>query len=210
MLEVGLSMPSATVWPVEKQRKNSSQEQLGASRELDTTADPILLARVAGRDRVAFRVLHRRHSGKVRGYLRRVCRDPEVAEDLLQEVFLGIWRQAGGYCPDRGAVGAWIFGVVRNKIFDARRRGKLALSSMDETVENLEAPPDSRRDLRLALYQALETLPESQRQAVSMTYIGGFTYDETAARLAVPLGTLKSRLRAGLKHLRDCLGVSLT
>lgn len=197
MLSLPVAETSANVWPV--------STGLDSSREPD---DERLLSSVAGGDRAAFRIFHQRHAGQVKGYLLRVCHDQTVAEDLVQEVFLGVWRQAAGYRRDRGVARAWLFGIVRNKLFDARRRGTIELALLDSGLEHLSVASEPQRDLRLALSQALESLPRSQRQAVAMTYIGGYTYDETAERLAVPLGTLKSRLRAGIKRLRARLGVT--
>lgn len=192
---------SATVWPVNPHG--------GSGSGADQLDDAALVAHVAAEDRVAFRALYVRYAGRVRSYLARAIGDVVAAEDLTQDVFLGIWRQAAGYRADRGVVAAWIFGIVRNKLYDARRRGRIAIETLDDVAERLASPADPRRDDRIALHVALEALPERERQAVTMTYIGGFTYDETAARLAVPLGTLKSRLRAGLERLRRHLGAQL-
>lgn len=178
-----------------------------SSATLDGFNDALLLARIAGRDRVAFKVFYQRHAGRILASLRHLCRDAALADDLLQEVFIAVWRKAGGYRRERGDVGGWLFTVCRNKVIDARRRGRLPLADIDVSdLTTVAAPPEPRRDLRLSLHQALATLSLEQREAVTLTYLGGFTYDETAARLDVPLGTLKSRLRAGIQRLRRRLG----
>lgn len=189
---------SVSVWPV-----NADE---GSKKPSDAPDDHALLRSIAAGDRVAFRALYGRHAGRIRSYLERAVGGRGPAEDILQEVFLGVWRQAAGYRSDRGVVVAWIFGIVRNKLYDARRRGAIQIEALEGVVANLESPGDARRDDRIALHAALDELPERERRAVTMTYIGGFTYDETAARLDVPLGTLKSRLRSGLDRLRRSLG----
>lgn len=178
-----------------------------SSGTLDGFSDAVLLARIAGRDREAFRIFYQRHAGRALAALRHLSRDMTLADDLLQEVFLAVWRKAGGYRADRGEVGGWLFTISRNKVIDARRRGRLKIA--DEEVAALAdapAPTGVAREVRLSVRQALGTLSREQRQAVAMTYLGGFTYDETAERLNVPLGTLKSRLRAGIKRLRHQMG----
>lgn len=173
---------------------------------LDAFDDAVLLGRIGGRDRKAFRIFYHRHAGRVSSALRQLCRDAALADDLLQEVFLQVWRKAGSYRAERGDVGGWLFTITRNKFIDQRRRGSLPIDDgADLTVRPAPACGPAREE-RLSLHQALDTLSAEQRQAVSLTYLGGLTYDETAARLQVPLGTLKSRLRTGLRHLRDRLG----
>jgi len=178
------------------------------SGAFDGFDDAMLLAAIARRDRDAFRVFYQRHAGRILAALRQLCRDVTLVDDLLQEVFLTVWRKAGGYRPERGDAGGWLFTITRNKVIDARRRGRLPIA--DDSLADLAAtpaPPASRgRELRLSLRQALGTLTVEQRQAVTLTYLGGFTYDETASRLNVPLGTLKSRLRRGIELLRAQLG----
>lgn len=182
----------------------------GSAGGPERQADGALVVGIAAGDRAAFRALYGRYAGRIRSYLERAIGDAAAAEDILQEVFLGIWRQAAGYRADRGVVAAWIYGIARNKLYDARRRGALAVEDLEGVAERISAPVEGRRDERISLHAALETLPDRERQAVTLTYIGGFTYDETAERLAVPLGTLKSRLRTGLERLRQRLGAKLS
>lgn len=192
------------ILPIVTSRSTAKHEV--SSGTLDGFSDPLLLARIAGQDREAFRVFYHRHSGRLLAALRHLCRDTVMAEDLLQEVFLTVWRKAAGYRADRGDVGGWLFTISRNKVIDRRRRGQLALVDDEGSLlADAAAPAEGGRDMRLSVRQALGTLTIEQRQAVTLTYLGGFTYDETAARLDVPLGTLKSRLRAGIHRLREQL-----
>ena len=123
----------------------------------------------------------------------------------MQEVFLAVWRKAAGYRPDRGDVGGWLFTISRNKVIDRRRKGQLPVVNEGTWLREAAAPPEGQKEMRLSLRRALESLPIEQQRAVELTYLGGFTYHETAARLGVPLGTLKSRLRAGIHRLREKL-----
>lgn len=172
--------------------------------DLSECEDPELLRRVGQGDRDAFCAFYERHAGRVLSMLRHLCRDPEVAEDVLQEAFLAVWRKAASYRRERGDVAGWLFAISRNKAFDLRRR-RAPVVAIDEQAAAEWATPEPPRELEIGLGQALATLKREERQALRLAYFGGFTYEETAVRLAVPLGTLKSRIRTGLRHLRDCL-----
>jgi RNA polymerase sigma-70 factor (ECF subfamily) len=135
------------------------------------------------------------------------------AEDLLQEVFLQVWRQAKSYDQARGSPEAWIVTMTRSRAIDKlrsrRRRDESAGSSQEHsrlegvgTVERGAAASAAR----LTIQGALAQLPEAQRIVLELAYFEGFTQSEIAARLGEPLGTVKTRLRAGLERLRGILG----
>jgi RNA polymerase sigma-70 factor (ECF subfamily) len=163
-----------------------------------------LLRRIAAGDQQALEQLYHLYAGRILSFLRQLCRNGEVAEDLLQDVFMAVWRKAATFDAGRGDVAGWLFTICRHKWIDSRRRHHptVELDAMD-----YDPPaPHSTRELRLALEQAMSTLGASEREALSMAYFGGLTYEETAARLALPLGTLKSRIRAGLKKIAAHIG----
>lgn len=169
-------------------------------------ADLELLARIAAGDRQAFHAFYQRYAARVLAYVRQLTRDRAPVDDIVQEVFIAVWRKAASYRVERGDPAGWLYTITRNKLVDSwRRHGKGAETDTaePETTPVASAAPTS--DLRLDLDQALARLSRDQREAVEMAYFGGLTYEETAQRLQLPLGTLKSRIRAGLMSMRATL-----
>jgi RNA polymerase sigma-70 factor (ECF subfamily) len=167
--------------------------------------DASLLAAIARGDLDAFHQLYQRYAGRVLACARHLCRDAALAEDITQEVFTAVWTRAGTFRPDRGSAPAWLFTLTRHKLVDHWRwTGKGAeTEALDELRMRVQGPEDG--DLRLSLRQALAQTSPEQREAIRMAYFDGLTYEETAARLALPLGTLKSRIRLGLRAMREAL-----
>jgi RNA polymerase sigma-70 factor (ECF subfamily) len=178
---------------------------LGRETAMSHAADDIqLLSRIAAGDRAAFRDFYDRYAAKVLSYVRMLSRDSTASEDVVQEVFLAVFRKAASYRPERGDVAGWLYTITRNKMVDLWRRrdpGEQAAEEFD-----FARLPDERSELsselKLSVRQVLAELSEDQRRAVELAYFGGLTYEETAARLELPLGTLKSRIRAGLMNMR--------
>jgi RNA polymerase sigma-70 factor (ECF subfamily) len=179
----------------------------GSYAELRSLPDVELIALVGRSDRAAFRELYRRHAPILLSVLRRQCPGSD-SEDLLQEVFLSVWRRSSLYRPERGEPLTWLFAILRNKVIDHRRRASARprYEELDpDRAETAAAPLADPGDRRLVLQQALVSLRPEERRALEMTYFAGFTYEEAAAALEVPLGTLKSRISAALRRLRDLL-----
>ncbi len=167
-------------------------------------SDLLLLARIAEGDLEAFHMFYGRYAGRMLAYVRQLGRNNrEGAEDVVQEVFVTVWRRAGSFRPERGDPAGWLYTITRNKLVDLwRRQGDAAaLCELEEAVD----PAQEQGELRLTMHQALARVAPEQRRAIEMAYFGGLTYEETAQRLEVPLGTLKSRIRSGLKTLRTVL-----
>jgi RNA polymerase sigma-70 factor (ECF subfamily) len=179
----------------------------GQSAEVRSLADRELIALVGRSDREAFRELYERHSASLHSALRRLCPGADC-EDLLQEVFLAVWRRSSLYRPERGEPLTWLFAILRNKVIDHRRRASARPRYEELDPERVETatPNAGSGDRKLVLEQALVALRPDERRALEMTYFAGLTYEEAATALDVPLGTLKSRLSAGLRRLRDALG----
>ena len=165
-------------------------------------SDAALLRRIAGGDETAFKSFYSRYSGRVLKMLRQMCGERALAEDLLQEAFLAVWRKASTYRPDRGAPAGWLFAITRNKVLDHRRRKKAPTVDIDAETSSQVPAPSRPRDLRLSLEQALTRLKAVESEALRLAYFGGLTYQESAQQLEVPLGTLKSRIRTGLRKLQ--------
>ncbi len=166
-------------------------------------SDATLLARIAGGDLEAFQAFYGRHAGRVLAYARHLGHGGDLVEDVVQEVFVAVWRRAASFRPDRGDPAGWLYTITRNKLVDHwRRQGETAeLGEVDAgSLAEVEGS-----DLRMTMRQALAHVAPDQRRAIEMAYFGGLTYEETARRLDLPVGTLKSRIHSGLKALRTLL-----
>ena len=169
------------------------------------TGDVALLKRIAGGDIEAFQVFYERYAGRVLAYARQLNRHADLTEDVVQEVFVAVWRKAASFQADRGDPCGWLYTITRNKLVDLwRRRGEAA--GLDEVgLQQIPEPAAPGNELLLTMRQALTQVPAEQRTAIELAYFGGLTYEETAERLHLPLGTLKSRIRTGLRALRTLL-----
>lgn len=182
-------------------------------------AGPVALARLlqqsAEGDESAFAELYDLVSVRVFGLVRRVVRDPAQSEEVTQEVFIDIWRHSARFDPDRGSALAWMLTIAHRKAVD-RVRSAEAARGRDETYGHatIDVSHDSTSESAVQrldaerVHRALETLTESQRGALELAYLGGYTHTEVATMLGVPLGTAKTRIRDGLIRLRDTLGVT--
>jgi RNA polymerase sigma-70 factor (ECF subfamily) len=176
-------------------------------------ADQASLARIARGDQHALAELYDRHARLVFSLALRILQERADAEDVVQEVFAQVWTQAGRYDPGRGAVAAWMLMLARSRAID-RLRARRARPGAAVEAGAAETVPDSAttQDLQLLsaeqvgrLQRALEDLPEAQRQALELAYYEGLTHAEIAARLAEPLGTIKTRIRQAVIKLRASL-----
>lgn len=161
----------------------------------------------------AFGALYDRTSARVFGLVLRVVRDHAQAEEVTQEVFHEVWNQAGRYDRARGTVLAWMLTVAHRRSVD-RIRSAQASADRDMTYAHRTRPVDhdvtveqAERHLEAEhVHRALDALTETQRSAVQLAYFDGLTHTEIAARLDLPLGTAKSRIRDGLNRLKVTLG----
>ncbi|OQR62280.1 RNA polymerase subunit sigma [Streptomyces maremycinicus] len=171
-----------------------------------------LLARVADGDRDAFTGVYDALSGSVMGLVCRIVRDVAQAEEVTQEVMIEIWRTADRYRPERGTAKAWVLTVAHRRAVDRvrsaqagtereQRTGVLAPERpFDEVAEIVQDHDEQRR-----LHRCLTALARQERVPLMLAYYQGLTYLEVADALSTPEGTVKSRMRAGLRRLRACL-----
>jgi RNA polymerase sigma-70 factor (ECF subfamily) len=170
-----------------------------------------LIARVAAGERAAFRSLYEATAPKLLGILIRIVRDRAVAEELLQDVYLRVWRNASSYSPEAGQPMTWMASIARNRAIDLvrRRREKLAKADQDgETwLESLPDPFDHEAAYlgRDALRVCLDRLDETQRRCVVLAYCDGYSREELAARFERPVNTIKTWLHRSLAALRACM-----
>src|SRR5687768_232431 len=179
------------------------------SRDLAHLSDEALVALVARSDESALAELYDRVGGTAYGLAYRVLRDEALAEDAVQEAFLGLWRSAGSFVPERAKASTWILTLVHRRAVDlVRREERRRTEPLDDAPETAtESAEDSAwlRFERERVQEAMAQLPDQQRQAIELAYYGGFTQSELAERLGQPLGTIKSRMFSGLSRLRELL-----
>jgi RNA polymerase sigma-70 factor (ECF subfamily) len=154
----------------------------------------------------AFEVIYERHSTTAFSLACRICGQRDVAEDVVQEAFLSVWRNLERYDPRRGELRSWLLGIVHNSGVDRLRRSgphERRRASAEGIEELLEAPERTeetveQREEAAAVREALGALPEEQRRVIELAYFAGLTQNEIAAKLAQPVGTVKGRMRLGL------------
>lgn len=173
-----------------------------------------LLRACARGDEDAFAQLYDATSARVFGLVLRVLRDPAQSEEVSQEAYLDVWVGSAGFDPDRGSAMSWILTIAHRKAVDRVRSAQAATERdstygasgqprpFDSTAEKVERSLDAQRVRR-----ALDSLTHTQRGAVELAYLGGYTHTEVATLLEIPLGTAKTRIRDGLIRLRDTMGV---
>ena len=177
--------------------------------------DAALLERIGAGDHEALAQLYERLGGAIYSLAYRIVGDGPSAEDVVQEVFLATWRNAGRYDDLRGSPASWLFTMTRNKAIDLLRRETTSRSrSVEADLSIRPALDDVESEAWLAYRRdearrTMASLPEDQRRAVELAFFGGLTHAEVAERLEIPLGTAKSRIRTGLLRLRDLLAASL-
>jgi RNA polymerase sigma-70 factor, ECF subfamily len=179
------------------------------ARGLAHLSDEALVALVARADEDALAELYDRFGRVAYGLALRIVRDPALAEDAVQEGFLAVWRSAARFVAERAKASTWILTLTHRRAVDLVRR------EQPRRAEPLDVAPHGSSDdtqeeawLRLRrtrVQEALKQLPDKQREAIELSYYGGFTQSELADRLDEPLGTIKSRMFSGLSNLRDLL-----
>ena len=169
-----------------------------------------LLRAIAGGDRQAFRALYDAAGPKLYGIILRICRDPGLSQDVLQETFVKVWTKAGTYSAAAGRPATWLASVARNAAIDANRRRRDIPLGMDEegrAMIDMLAPSvvDADPFEHAPLRNCLEEMDEQHRECVVLAYCVGYSRDELATRFDRPVGTIKTWLHRGLAALKQCL-----
>ena len=179
------------------------------ARDLAHLSDEALVALIARSDDGALEELYSRFGRIAYGLALRVLRDPALAEDAVQDAFLTVWRTAARFVPERAKASTWLLTLVHRRAVDVVRREQPRRTEPLETAPqpSAEATEDEAwlRLQRTRVQDALRRLPDPQREALELAYYGGFTQSQLADRLGEPLGTIKSRMFAGLARMRELL-----
>ncbi len=183
--------------------------------DLSDARDRELVQRIRRGDGEAFRGLFGRYAPSAMAIARRVVRQPFLAEEIVQEAFLAVWRNPDGYDQSRGSVRAWLMGTVHHRAVDLVRREEsqrrraeesqlgeptIAADPAEQVVDDIGLPEERR-----AVRGALEVLPAEQRQVIELMYFDGLSQSKIAEKLSLPLGTVKSRTLLGMRRLRTAL-----
>lgn len=189
----------------------AGQRGMADDPESEAVDPAVLLLRVTReRDRQAFRALFLALAPKVKTYLVRQGVSPAQADELTQETFLAVWRRADQYHPERGSAAGWIFAIARNLRIDALRRERSAIA-YDLKVIEPEGPASPEAEASVVerearLREAVDALPREQIEVIRLSFFADKPHAEIARDLALPLGTVKSRLRLAVARLRSALG----
>src|SRR5690349_22325700 len=179
------------------------------TRSFAHLSDEAVVALVARSDQEALGELYDRFGRVAYGLALRVLRDDKLAEDAVQEGFLAAWRNADRFMPERAKASTWLLTFVHRRAVDlVRREERRRVEPLTEATEASVSAADDAwlRFERERVQAALRQLPDQQREALELAYYGGFTQSELAERLGQPIGTIKSRMFAGLSRLRELLG----
>jgi RNA polymerase sigma-70 factor, ECF subfamily len=172
-------------------------------------SDAALIDRILQRDETALAAIYDRYAGMLSSVLNRILRDTQAAEEILQDIFLQLWRSASRFDASRGSLPGWLLVIARNRAISRLRRHNPAAG--EELGENSVALPVNlesviaQRELLDRVKGALENLPAEQRAMIELAYFEGLTHSEIAQRTGDPLGTVKTRLRSGVESLKRAL-----
>jgi RNA polymerase sigma factor (sigma-70 family) len=194
------------VIPLRGRRSGRSQT---TARELAHLSDEAVLALIARADEQALSELYRRFGRLAYGLAFRILRDDALAQDAVQDAFLGVWRSAGRFMAERAKPSTWLLTLVHRRAVDLVRREERRRTEPlqpDSEAADSEAPDEAELlNQRQTIREALRKPPPEQREAIELAYYGGYTQSELAERLGQPLGTIKSRMFTGLGRLREAL-----
>jgi RNA polymerase sigma-70 factor (ECF subfamily) len=186
----------------------------GSTERLRVLADEELMQLVYRSKADAFEVIYDRHADAAFSLAYRICSQRALAEDVVQEAFLSLWRSRTRYDRNRGSVRTWLLGIVHNRSIDALRRRSVRDRGLvrEEGIEERVAAPDrtdvdvARREEAREVREALDGLPDEQSRVIELAYFGGMTHVQIASMLDTPVGTVKGRMRLGLSKMRMALG----
>ena len=184
----------------------SKWKWVGVTRDVNLSMEPEqrLVQRVVAKDSLAFAEIYDQYAPALLGLLVRLLPTRPEADDVLQEVFLEVWRKADRFNADRGSFKVWLFVLARSRAKDFLRKKKLAsLDSEPPTTSTACHLEDG--ETKSEVRNALSHLPESQSEPIRLSYYDGLTHEQISQRLSIPLGTTKTRIRSGINRLKHLL-----
>jgi RNA polymerase sigma-70 factor (ECF subfamily) len=194
---------------VHADRVEAALNDTGSSRMPAESDLATLIQRCASQDRAALRLLYDRQSARLYGIALRLTRQSALAADVVHDAFIAIWQRAASFDPARGNAGAWLVSIVRHRAIDIiRRRDREVLGETLPEAADSDPDPLARlveSDDAAALHRCLGTLEDDKRRMILLAFVDGLSHSELAARLTIPLGTVKSSIRRALAALKQCL-----
>jgi RNA polymerase sigma factor (sigma-70 family) len=183
------------------------------SRAAQHIDEPVLVSRLKAKDRSALEYLYDHYSGALYGVIFRIVRKEEIAEEVLQDVFLKIWERFDHYDATKGKLFTWLLNVARNQAIDKTRSKEISKGQKTGRIDNLVNRIDRAEYVEqsiesIGLKEVLNSLPEEQKFVVDHLYLKGYSQSELAEEYNIPLGTVKTRLRLAMIQLRSTLGVT--
>ena len=180
-----------------------------------TIGEKELIERLRNRDQSAFDYLYDHYSGALNSIVLRIVRNEDVAEEVLQDIFLKIWDRMATYDSSKGRLFTWMLNIARNQAIDKTRSKEMSQGRKTDDIDYLVNKIDRQESAELqieaiGLKEVLTKLPEEQRFVIDQLYLKGYTQSEVAEEFGIPLGTVKTRTRMALKELRSILNVTWT
>lgn len=183
---------------------------------LSAATDEDLMQAITDREQTALREFYTRYGKTLKAVVNHVVHEDAEADDVLQEIFLQIWKEAGNYSRHAGKPLGWVVTLARRRAIDRLRRRQAYCRAKDRFEEHIEQQPASwvrnsidgeliRSDMRRFLERQMKALPDPQREAIDLSFFKGLSHREIAARTGTPLGTVKTRLELGLRKLTSCV-----
>jgi RNA polymerase sigma-70 factor (ECF subfamily) len=194
---------------------DSADKRQDQEKQRQETHFRALIKRVAqNHDRQAFAQLFDHFAPRLKSFMMRKNTSPELAEDLVQEAMIAVWKKAGLYEPTKGSVTTWVFTIARNLRIDRIRRDvHMPMTELGDYDEPSDAPEGEellgRKQEDGLVAKALKNIPDEQRQVLILSFVEDMPQSEIATKLAIPLGTVKSRMRLAYGHLRRILETGL-
>jgi RNA polymerase sigma-70 factor, ECF subfamily len=184
---------------------------------LQRLPDEVLMSSMVDGDAGAFAVLYRRHLRAAAALAIQMCARRAIAEEVVQEAFFSFWRSRASFDRSRGSVRTWVLGIVRNRAIDVLRQSvaqETATTSDQGLAELLEASELTEREVGMrerarTLRAALEGLPPEQSRVIALAYYGGYSHSEIANMLDTPVGTVKGRMRLGLRKMAASVPITI-
>lgn len=172
--------------------------------------EPELVALLKARDEKGLRMLYDHYSAALYGVILRIVIERETAEDVLQETFVKIWNNSSSYDASKGRLYTWLLNIARNTAIDKTRSKNFGKSTKVQSIEDFVYSVDKQHNStipvdQIGLRKFVDELKPEQKQLIDLLYFGGFTQSEAAEELNIPLGTIKTRIKAALTRLRELM-----